>query len=89
MKVFVLTTAFDYEGESAIGVYATLELAKADAERRSKDCGQEGGEWTTVRDQIELQFGSSQWVIREEEVIGGEDLVPMCDSLKQYGRCNA
>lgn len=89
MTVFVLTSAFDYEGESPIGVCASLELAKAWAEKKAKELGYESAEWVTVREQLELQCGSTQWVIREEEVQGGEELAPMCGSLAKYGRCDA
>lgn len=71
MTVFVLTSAFDYEGESPIGVCASVEFAKAWAEKNAKALGYESAEWATVREQLELQCGSTQWVIREEEVQGG------------------
>lgn len=71
MTVFVLTSAFDCEGESPSGVCVSLELAKALAEKNAKELGYEPAEWATVREQLELQCGSTQWVIREEEVQGG------------------
>jgi len=89
VKVFVLTSAFDYEGESPIGVYASLQLAQSAAEKLASERGYGATEWSSKDGFWQLPFGSTQWNIREEEVVGGENLVPMCESLEKYGRCGA
>jgi len=89
VKVFVLTSAFDYEGETAFGAFASLSLAQAAAQERAITAGYEPGDWVYLGGgdaRWELQFGSQQWVIREEEVQGYEP--DCCESMKLYGRCN-
>jgi hypothetical protein len=69
MNVFVITQAYDCEGECPIGVAASLETAKAIATQNAVKCGYSPGEWATTRSGAhELQFGSTQYVIREEQV---------------------
>ena len=70
MSVFVLTQAFDYEGESPVGVYARFDDAMFVAQRKATDYGYEsaalkqvsGGQW-------EIRCGSTQWIVRTEKVI--------------------
>ena len=87
MSVFVLTRAYDYEGESPVGVFASAALAKVQAEKQADEFGYSRGNWSTVENRIELDCGSTQWVIREEQVQGYEP--EMCESLEKYGRCGA
>ena len=67
--VFVLSSAFDCEGESPIGVFATPTLAKKTAEARAEELG-----WPIVRwmqdagFSWECRYGGSSFIIREELV---------------------
>ena len=71
--VYVLTSAFDCEGEQPIGVHASLPFAKQAAEKMADACGFTGGGWVQKsRDVWELQYGSNQWVVRRELVRTGE-----------------
>ena len=89
MKVFVVTQSYDYEGEAPIGVAAELSFAQKMAEEKAECYGHSKSEWAKGTDGWEMQTGYGAFVIREEEVIGGEELVPMCPSLKEFGRCGA
>ena len=69
MTVFVITSAFDYEGEIPSGVAASLEMAKAIGSERAENDGYcPATDWAKLDDRWELSNGSSQIVIREEEV---------------------
>ena len=68
MRVFVITRAFDYEGESPIAVAGNLKLSKEIAEKEAIVDGYENGIWEESSGAIKLQFGATQYVIREEEV---------------------
>lgn len=39
MEVFVLLRGYDYEGQRLLGVFATLESAKSEAEKQIADIG--------------------------------------------------
>lgn len=65
MKVFVITRAYDYEGESPVDVAASCELAMRIAEKDAASSGYEGGAWKDILGSPKLDFGSVQWIIRE------------------------
>jgi hypothetical protein len=78
VTVFVLTSGFDYEGESPVGVYASMELAKQAAEQKSQwiEC-EFGVEWNDKDGESEFRFGSSYYTVREEVVIRPGSLAGM------------
>jgi len=70
MTVFVLTNEFDYEGERHVGVFHSLESAKARATELAGFYGWDGGVcwheesalvWRTT-------YGSSHYIVRQEVV---------------------
>ncbi len=71
--VYVLTTAFDYEGESAVGVYGQWHVAIKAAEKMAAERGYEGGQWVNKSQPnehgvYELAFGSTQFIVRSEPI---------------------
>lgn len=70
MFVFVLTSSFDGEGESPLGVYATKELAMKAAEYKADQLAWGETKWFSYSEiTMELRFGASTFVIREERVL--------------------
>jgi hypothetical protein len=70
VTVFVLTSGFDYEGESPVGVYASLNMAMEAAEAKVTDCWP-GAEWTELpTGGFEYRFGSSTYTVRMAAVEG-------------------
>lgn len=71
MKVYILNSGFDYEGESFVAVFASQGVACRYANARAAQRGWLDGEWVrnVEDDGIEMRFGSSTYVIREAEVL--------------------
>lgn len=63
--VYVLTSAFDMEGETVLGVYESLADAKSKAESLASERGEyewaDNGEWR-------LSCGASHYIIRPEPI---------------------
>jgi hypothetical protein len=69
VKVYVVTSGFDYEDESPVGVAVSLATAKEIAERKATESGYDSATW----DGDCLRFGSSYWAVYEMELVGGGD----------------
>lgn len=69
-EVYVLTSAFDMEGESPLAVFGTLEKAQAAAELIATSYGWERFEWMgmAVEAWQMSNGGSSSFIIRKEVI---------------------
>ena len=75
MIVFVLTSNFDCEGESPIGVFANLDAAKSRGSKLGNSAGFEHEDWWNLigdnnGERWELKHGSSSYIVRAEVVKG-------------------
>jgi hypothetical protein len=70
VTVYVLTVHYDYEGEDAIGVFDSLDKAKACADVRAAEYGWESVPWAEQsKDFWRLDNGgSTSFIIRKEVV---------------------
>ncbi len=67
--VYVVTSAFDYEGEKPIGLYSSLHWAQVAARNAAEQSGCDGGQWVQKSERMwELSFGATQFIVRQEFV---------------------
>jgi hypothetical protein len=70
MDVFVLTREVDHEGESPLGVYASLDVAKQAGDHEANRLGWKPNEWLFSNNQWERD--NDYWeclIIRQQPVI--------------------